>query len=364
MKFIDNTVKTALAAGGLLLGAHFAPEIVDITLKLTPNYLDNALKLLQNPSEKAYAAIGLTGSYFWGKKSQINLNPLEKILAGSALLAGTLHLGDAMVNNIPVLHNAYGASYSLAGMLSGLSLMEFLSSENRSVLKFKSSARACWNSIKNYAAKNQTRKNAALSLAIIASTYQCLPETTKARLHPQSLTSDYAFTFQLSKNNPDQTRLWIYQTYEVDLIKAEQLVDRKDIDRYLLAGLIFVESKGDKYALSCTGAAGVAQFIPSTAAARKLPINPDNVMVPAFCGGRPVRSCRKGTERQCDFTEDRFFPEKSIPAAAEYLAGLHQNLPETLRRYGGRSKKDYTYSKQVIGEAKKIKEIVESGKRP
>jgi len=28
------------------------------------------------------------------------------------------------------------------------------------------------------------------------------------------------------------------------------------------------------------------------------------------------------------------------------------------------TEKDYTYSKQVIGEAKKIKEIVESGKRP
>lgn len=93
----------------------------------------------------------------------------------------------------------------------------------------------------------------------------------------------------------------------------------------LIAAIIQAESSWDADALSCAGAAGLIQLVPSTARSYGLTVPPYE-MTAIECDGKTwenVPVCNKKTPEKCDRAADkRFDPQKNIDAGARFLGQL------------------------------------------
>ncbi len=144
-----------------------------------------------------------------------------------------------------------------------------------------------------------------------------------------------ASTSGVKTSEKDMTNLKeIYEKYKSAIDAASV---QYSIDKSLLVAFIYVESKGKQYALSCSGAGGVMQFLGSTAKGYNLYV-PDYVKVDVVlapdtkCEGKtagetmtvPCCSSRVPKEQQCCAyqSDERFNPSKAIPAAAKYLKSM------------------------------------------
>ncbi|MDP3734792.1 MAG: transglycosylase SLT domain-containing protein [Nanoarchaeota archaeon] len=158
-----------------------------------------------------------------------------------------------------------------------------------------------------------------------------------------------------------QRLLWIYNTYKdyIDLAASET-----NVEWSLIVAVIDVESQGDPRAVSCTGAAGLMQFIVSTAKDLGLRTTENNPVVHDIqCAGKnweTSRTCRNNNLNACDFVnDDRFNPEINIRTGARYLRQLldqqNGNLQQALLRYSGNNP---TYYNTVNERKEKIEGLM------
>ncbi len=111
----------------------------------------------------------------------------------------------------------------------------------------------------------------------------------------------------------------------------ESAEKRYNIPPGLFAGLIMHESKGNTYAVSPVGAAGLSQLMPVTA-------NELGAKVWYGLGGIPMKSTRYGHNllelvkkhkkktKELTRIDERFIPEKNIELGARYLRQLYDRL--------------------------------------
>ena len=369
---LENLVKGTAITGLALIGSEAAPEIIPSAVAIIPA----VIRAIAH-SEKAYTLIGLAASYVLAKRSQrkseIKLSPFEKVIAGGVIFSTALSLGDILARQVPSLPAAvqgiYESCYTLGGIITGSVISTLACSSQSLAEKLRARAKQWKNTLAQNYFNTATRTVTAAALALGLSVYSLLPETTKARIHLRNAVSRYAF-ISTPPSDSNSARKWIYETYSPDLAAAET---ETGISRYVLAGIIFVESRGNRYAVSCTGAAGVMQIVPSTAADYGLDLGlgvksgfyKNKLLKNIRCDGKSwnvSRECRRNAERHCDFAwDERFYPEKAIPAAARYLSDLmngskKRTVQQALYIYSG---KNAGYSPTVLAEAKRIRKFTE-----
>ena len=132
------------------------------------------------------------------------------------------------------------------------------------------------------------------------------------------LAQSFTGAFEAGNNNEvltTQQRLENEGLFEL----VAQAEDRYGLPRGLLYAKITQESTGDRFAVSATGCAGIAQFCAPTAR------GPANEIGDYFdrstittCSCRQPGNCRLETST-CSSSDDRFDPRKSIFAGAKYL---------------------------------------------
>ena len=235
-KELDNVVKSAAIVGTTLLGAHFAPELLDIASDI-PQSLTVAGQAIRNSSEKVYALAGLAVAYGLAKMNKrsprVQLNKLEGLVAGSATFATALVAGDMIARQIPSLpttmQSIYGEAYTLGGIAVGTGLALLSTSKKELAKDIIRKTGELWDKVKEYSTKTLSRKIMASVVALGIIAYPFLSETTKAMIDPRNLGSDYALVSGPPVGTADETRKWIYETYKHDLIAAEK---KTGIDKF------------------------------------------------------------------------------------------------------------------------------------
>jgi hypothetical protein len=136
----------------------------------------------------------------------------------------------------------------------------------------------------------------------------------------------------------------------------DMALERTKINRNWIIALIYIESRGDPKAVSTGAAAGLMQFIPGTAIDYGLKVSYKGLNLPNFktsqeyknyigthkrwsyCAGNLVSPCNYCDRSKCDYENDeRFKPEKAIPAAVNYLKNLggERDMKTALKNYHG-----------------------------
>ncbi len=201
-------------------------------------------------------------------------------------------------------------------------------------------------------------KQSVLAAALLASAATWLPDI-------RNLNSHY-FSFSTSPTNPvpqgltEDARLkWIYKTHKQHLKAAAK---QENIDESLLIAIIDTEAGGNPYALSCTGAAGLMQFVVDTGKRYNLKTTTGNPTI-SYTVCRldyypTSRVCNYDNPRGCDWKNDeRFNPEKSILAGAKYLKdlGAQSKVRDALYLYSGRNS---GYPDTVLRKQKRFRQLL------
>ena len=154
----------------------------------------------------------------------------------------------------------------------------------------------------------------------------------------------------------------IYDKYNVTIDSASRTYG---IPVSLIVASIYVESRGDPYAISCTGAAGLMQLTVDTAAAMGVtPGNYNLVTDPEFsCAGQKHwistrEGCNAVDTAICDYHhDDRFDPDKNIVGGTKNLKlkfDAKRNWKKALTDNGGGDVRYYA----KVWKAKKQFEVL------
>ncbi len=116
----------------------------------------------------------------------------------------------------------------------------------------------------------------------------------------------------------------------------DQVSIANGIEPKLIKSIIQAESAWNANAVSMCGAAGLVQFIPSTARSFGLSVPeyekewcPDEATTKCKLNGNQVKvsACNSCTKNKCDLINDeRFNPQKAVEASVKYLAKIKQTL--------------------------------------
>lgn len=396
-KSLENIARV----GGTIIGVSFIPEAAALASKLaaipaqiTSNpelvaLLGNEIpRALLDASEKWYTLGGMAAGFALANKDRVkeravelvkgmNLgDAVEKVILGGGLFTLSIYTGDNLArlaahNPIEFLTGVYDLCYTTAGAGVIAAATAFNRAKSAPIQDAKDSMINGWQRVKGWAGETRKRQITMSTLALMAVGYQFLPETTKALLHPRRIASEYRFVSgPPASAGKDERLLWVWDTYQKEFKGAGK---RHNLDSYLLAGMTAIESSGDCFAVSATGAKGCLQLIPGTAERMGLQHDDYNPVVHyAWSGGelQPVsRLCRKGAERMCYFASDPSFDSsQNIEAGAKYLKMLadkrgdiktaligksHSDRKET---YRGRH--DQGYYNKIINNRDRIRQSV------
>ncbi len=147
-----------------------------------------------------------------------------------------------------------------------------------------------------------------------------------------------------------------------------EAAEEEKIEPTLVTAVMYIESRGNPRALSCTGAAGLMQFVVDTAQAMGLSVPEYELRKRKFrCNGHVYSATRVGCNRLddslCDYGDDeRFQPEEAVPAAAAYLRKLLDRYDEdavrALRAYGGDGNGEKGYAEKVLETKRWIEGVI------